>query len=168
MPISGSNEAHVAVLAFPFGTHAAPLLSLVCRLAAGAPDVRFSFLNTAKSNDKVFSRIKVGDHANITPCNVNDGIPQGHVFSCNPLESVMLFIEAMRENFKDGVEEAVAKSGTKITCLLTDAFFWFAGDMAAEMGVPWVALWTAAPFSISVHLNTNVIRRTLIGQVFSA
>ena len=77
------NGGHVAVLAFPFGTHATPLLNLVRRLAADLPNVRFSFLNTSISNAKIFSKYKVGE--NIKAYNVDDGIPEGHVFSGHPL-----------------------------------------------------------------------------------
>uniref|UniRef100_A0A6N2M0R9 Uncharacterized protein n=1 Tax=Salix viminalis TaxID=40686 RepID=A0A6N2M0R9_SALVM len=38
---------HVAVLAFPFGSHALSLLDLVVNLARVAQETRFSFLNTA-------------------------------------------------------------------------------------------------------------------------
>ncbi|KAG5563744.1 hypothetical protein RHGRI_000073 [Rhododendron griersonianum] len=158
------NEGHVAALAFPFGTHATPLLTLVRRLSASAPNLKFSFINTSKSNQKVFSKIKPNDYQNIKPFNVDDGVPEGHVFSGDPLEAVELFLRAMPENFKNGLEGAVAETGAKITCLLTDAFFWFGADMGAEMGVPWVAFWTAAPCSISVHMYTDVVRNTLKGK----
>ncbi|KAH7859880.1 hypothetical protein Vadar_006646 [Vaccinium darrowii] len=157
------NEGHVAVLAFPFGTHATPLLTLVRRLSATAPNLKFSFLNTPASNRKIFSKIKPDDYQNINPYDVDDGVPEGHVFSGHPLEAVELFLGLMPENFKNGLEEAVEKTGVQITCLLTDAFYWFAADMAAEMGVPWVAFWTASPCAISVHMYTDVILSTLKG-----
>ncbi|KAL6977763.1 Hexosyltransferase [Sarracenia purpurea var. burkii] len=161
--MQGSNGGHVAVLAFPFGTHAAPLLTLVCRLASGAPNLRFSFLNTGKSNREIFSGIKADVYPNVKAFNVEDGIPEDHVFSGHPLEAVQLFLKAMPGNFEAGLKEAEAKTGMQITCLLTDAFFWFSGDVADEMGVPWVALWTAAPCSFSVHLHTDQIRSMLQG-----
>ncbi|KAF7119658.1 hypothetical protein RHSIM_Rhsim13G0202800 [Rhododendron simsii] len=73
-----------------------------------------------------------------------------NVFSGNPWEAVELFLRAMPENFENGL---VTDTGAKITCLLTDTFFWFAANMAAEMGVPWVAFWTAAPCSLSAHMS---------------
>ncbi|XP_059633134.1 flavonol 3-O-glucosyltransferase F3GT2-like [Cornus florida] len=158
MPLTG--EGHIAVFAFPFGSHAASLLTLVHRLAAEAPNLRFSFLNTAMSNDKIFSTTQVNG-CNIKPCNVDDGLPEGYVFSGNPLEAVDHFLKAMPDNFKRGVEAVVADTGKKITCLLTDAFLWFAGVMAEQMGVPWVALWTAGPCSIAVHVYVDLIRTTI-------
>ncbi|GFY91473.1 UDP-glucosyl transferase 78D2 [Actinidia rufa] len=113
------NEGHVAVLAFPFGTHAAPLLTLTRCLSSSAPNLRFSFLNSAKSNAKVFSKIKPDDYRNIKPCNVDNGIPEDHVFSGHPLEAVELFLRAMPRNFENGLKEVVANTGTKITCLFT-------------------------------------------------
>nr|BAR88266.1 UDP-glucose:flavonoid 3-O-glucosyltransferase [Ipomoea purpurea]BAR88273.1 UDP-glucose:flavonoid 3-O-glucosyltransferase [Ipomoea purpurea] len=50
----GSSECHVAVLAFPFATHAAPLLSLVEQLSAAFPSARFSFFNNQDSNSGLF------------------------------------------------------------------------------------------------------------------
>nr|AHX74047.1 flavonoid 3-O-glucocyltransferase 2 [Ipomoea batatas] len=50
----GSSECHIAVLAFPFTTHAAPLLSLVEQLSAALPSARFSFFNNHDSNSTLF------------------------------------------------------------------------------------------------------------------
>ncbi|CAK9142291.1 unnamed protein product [Ilex paraguariensis] len=152
---------HVAVFAFPFGTHAAPLLTLVQRLAAAAPNLRFSFFCSTQSNQKAFSRVKHEGFDNIKPYNVADGVPEGHVFSGHPLEAMEFFLNAMPKNFKSRLEDVVEETGLKVSCLLTDAFLWFSGDMAEEMGVPWVAFWTAGPCSISIHIYTDVIRNTI-------
>ena len=39
------------------------------------------------------------------------------------------------ENFRKGMEVAVEGTGRKVSCLVTDAFFWFAKEMAEENGV---------------------------------
>ncbi|KAJ0232649.1 UDP-glycosyltransferase 78D4 [Hirschfeldia incana] len=153
------TDSHVAVLAFPFGTHAAPLLSVTRRLASASPSTLFSFLNTSQSNsslsfptDPLPSNIRVHD--------VADGVPEGYVFSGRPQEAIELFLVAAPESFRKGIASAENDAGKKVTCMLTDAFFWFASDMAAEMKASWVAFWTAGPNSLSVHLYTDLIRES--------
>ncbi|EYU34276.1 hypothetical protein ABFS82_11G026400 [Erythranthe guttata] len=157
--MSAEKNVHVAAFAFPFGSHPTPLLHLVQRLAAAAsPAVRFSYFNTAGSNRKLFPAANLlPGHDNIKAYDVEDGVPEGHVFSGNPLEPIGLFIGATPQNFKKRLEEVVEETGSKATCLLTDAFLWFAAEMAEEIGIPWVAFWTAGPTPISLHLNTDVI-----------
>lgn len=71
------------------------------------------------------------------------------------------FLGAVPGNFKKAMGEAEQESGVKISCILSDAFLWFSGDLAAEMGVPWVAFWTAGSCSLSVHMCTDEVRKTL-------
>ena len=151
---------HVAVLAFPFGSHAAPLLSLVRRLAVTtAASTVFSFLNTSRSNETIFP-CKDGV-PNVMVCDVEDGLPKGHAPSGNPIEQVEMFLRATPENFRKVLEEAEEIWGRKVGCLISDAFLWFAGEFAAEREVPWLPLWTAGPRSLLVHLETDLIRRNL-------
>lgn len=153
MPTNSST--HIAVFAFPFGTHAAPLLHLVRRLATSAPSVSFSFFSTSKSNASIFSS---GQYSgNIRAYDVADGSPEGHVFSGGKEEPVEFFLKVAPESFKKAVKVAEADAG-EVGGLLTDAFLWFSGKMAAAMGVPWVAFWTAGPSSLSVHMHTDLIR----------
>ena len=65
------------------------------------------------------------------------------------------------ENFRKGMEVAVEGTGRKVSCLVTDAFFWFAKEMAEENGVPWLPFWTAGAFSLSSHVYTDLIREKL-------
>ncbi|CAI9098557.1 OLC1v1035226C1 [Oldenlandia corymbosa var. corymbosa] len=155
---------HIAVLAFPFGTHAAPLLHLIKRIAASAPeDVIFSFFGSSESNKSIFSGGK-GDEefANIEAYEVWDGVPKDHVFKGNPhFEQIGLFINATPGNFEKAMKEAEEETGVKISCLLTDAFLWFSADLAEKHGVPWIPFWTAASCALSAHLYTDDIRRLL-------
>src|ERR1044072_9632788 len=99
---------HVAVLAFPFGTHAAPLLGLVRRIAAVAPqeEVTFSFFSTAKSNASVFSGLNKEELLhNLKHYDVDDGVPEGYVASGQPFEIITLFIKALPHNFKLAMDE---------------------------------------------------------------
>ncbi|KAG7555555.1 UDP-glucuronosyl/UDP-glucosyltransferase [Arabidopsis suecica] len=161
-PSEPTRDSHVAVLAFPFGTHAAPLLTVTRRLASAAPSTVFSFFNTAHSNSSLFSP---GDEAdrleNIRVYDVPDGVPEGYVFSGRPQEAIELFLGSAPENFRREIAAAETEVGRDVKCLLTDAFFWFAADMATEMNASWVAFWTAGANSLSAHLYTDLIRETI-------
>jgi hypothetical protein len=157
------ERLHVAVLAFPFGTHAGPLLSLARRIAAEAHKVTFSFLCTNKTNAALFSGSNDYDEflPNIKHYDVHDGLPEGYVPSGHPLEPIFIFIKAMPENYKSVMDKAVAETGKNITCLVTDAFYWFGADLAKEMHAKWVPLWTAGPHSLLTHVFTDLIREKI-------
>ncbi|CAN1177943.1 Flavonol 3-O-glucosyltransferase [Linum perenne] len=153
---TNNNSAHVVVLSFPFGTHAAPLLAVVKRLAALSPETRFSFFGTEQSNASAHASSSELPN-NLKPIDVWNGIPEGYKFTGRPQEAIELFMTEAPGEFKRGIEAAVADSGRRVTCLLTDAFYWF----ASEMGFPWVAFWTAGPNSLSAHLHTDDLRQAL-------
>ncbi|KMZ69758.1 hypothetical protein ZOSMA_2082G00010 [Zostera marina] len=73
-PFDHHYNSHVALLAFPFGTHATPLYSLASILASATPISTFSFFSTSNSNSK-FSQIPVPP--NLTRYDVSDGSLQG-------------------------------------------------------------------------------------------
>ncbi|XP_035550317.1 anthocyanidin 3-O-glucosyltransferase 7-like [Juglans regia] len=158
---SGKNQ-HVAVLAFPFGCHPWLLLNLASKLASAAPDVRFSFLNTAKSNQKLSATSGAHLPHNLKFYDVADGVPEGHVLTPgNPLEELELFLEATPESFRKGMDMAVAETGQqKITCILSDAFLVFGCDLAADMHVKWVPLYVPAPHELSAHIYSALIHET--------
>ncbi|KAF9617345.1 hypothetical protein IFM89_035544 [Coptis chinensis] len=151
-------EPHVAVLAFPFGTHAVPLLSLTERLAAAAPHITFSFFSTAKSNASIFGKVTSHTHNIIRAYDVDDGVPEGYVFTGKRQEDIELFLSVTPENFKNGINKVVFETKKNISCLMTDAFLCHAADMADEMNVPWIPLWTAGACALSTHLYTDLIR----------
>ncbi|KAJ4823768.1 hypothetical protein Tsubulata_012084 [Turnera subulata] len=162
-PKTDSNKLHIAVLVFPFATHAPPLLCLVRKLSAAAPAAQFSFISTAESNAKLFHKDPPSDATNkaIRPCNVSDGLPSNYQFSGNPQEPVHYFLKAAPDNFKLAMEVAVKETGRKISCLVSDAFFWFAADLAENLQVPWVPLWTSGPRALLLHVETDEIRRRI-------
>ncbi|PIN20523.1 Anthocyanidin 3-O-glucosyltransferase [Handroanthus impetiginosus] len=149
------SPLHIGVLAFPFGTHAGPLLTLVQRLGASAPWIQFSFFNTATSNDKIFNARRSGSYENIKVYNVWDGKSEG--FFGSHFEAVGLFLKASPGNFEKVIGEAEEETGLEICCFITDAFLWFACDLAERKGVPWVAFWTAPSCSLSAHVYTQEI-----------
>ncbi|XP_039165267.1 flavonol 3-O-glucosyltransferase F3GT2-like [Eucalyptus grandis] len=158
-----SSVKHVAVLAFPFGSHPWPLANLLLRLATATSDVHFSFLNTAKSNGVIFplpSRAELP--SNVRVYDVSDGLQddcQGA--TKHPREHVDLFLKAAPESFGAAVDVAEQDVRKKVSCLLTDAFLIFAGEMAEKMQVPWVTLWIPAPYSLAAHVYTDVISELL-------
>ncbi|XP_076901537.1 kaempferol 3-O-beta-D-galactosyltransferase-like [Bidens hawaiensis] len=156
---------HVGVFTFPFASHPALLLTLTRRLAAAAPTVVFSFFNTQKSNKVLFSELSCN---NILRYDVSDGVPEGYVFVGKPQEDINLFLAVAEEEFRKGVRAAEADTGLKVSCLVVDAFFWFSGDMAEEMSIPWVAFWTAGACSLSAHFYTDHIRQKTAQLIGSA
>lgn len=79
----------------------------------------------------------------------------------NVPEKIGLFLKAAPENIRKGIEVAVADSGRRVSCLLTDAFLWFAAEIAEEIGVRWVPIWPGGPHSMCAHLYTDSIRETI-------
>ncbi|KZV27399.1 anthocyanidin 3-O-glucosyltransferase-like [Dorcoceras hygrometricum] len=152
-------HSHIGVLAFPFGTHATPLLSLVQKLAASTSGIRFSFINSSSSNEALFSS-NLSD--NIRAYEVWDGKPPGEVFTGSHFEEVRLFLAASPMNYEKALEEAETEAGLKICCLLTDAFLFFGCDLAEKRRVPWLVFWTSASCSLSTHLYTDLIQDALI------
>ncbi|XP_073137904.1 flavonol 3-O-glucosyltransferase F3GT2-like [Henckelia pumila] len=164
--MSTPKKGHLAAFAFPFGSHPTALLHLVKQLAAASPQLHFSYFNTQTSNHNIFSKLDTTDHHraledNIKIYDVDDGIPEGNVFSGDPMEIIEFFIKATPGNFSKRLEQVEKETGLKATCLLTDAFLWFSVEMAEEKGIPWLVYWAAGPASISLHLYTNVIHGKL-------
>ncbi|GAB4838926.1 hypothetical protein Ancab_028458 [Ancistrocladus abbreviatus] len=139
---SGTVRKHVAVCAYPFGTHAAPLLRVVQRIAATAPDIRFAFFNTQTSNAHLFSatngRAAQAPFHNIVPHTVHDGVPEGHMLSDPVLDPIMLFHSSAEENVRKSMAEA------------------------EEEGAPWIALWAAGNAALAAYLHTDAFR-SIIG-----
>ncbi|KAL3724006.1 hypothetical protein ACJRO7_036084 [Eucalyptus globulus] len=164
MTISRSEsprKRHCAVLAFPFGGHARPLLGLVCRLARASTmlDARFSFFSTARSNRLIFSQAENGLPDNITAYDVDDGVPSSRALTGNPHEPANLFLEAAPENIRKAMGLAVAETGVGISCLISDAFLSFSGELAEELHVPWILLWISMPYPLYVYTNIRLIQQ---------
>nr|Q9SBQ8.1 RecName: Full=Kaempferol 3-O-beta-D-galactosyltransferase; Short=F3GalTase; Flags: Precursor [Petunia x hybrida]AAD55985.1 UDP-galactose:flavonol 3-O-galactosyltransferase [Petunia x hybrida] len=156
------SNYHVAVLAFPFATHAGLLLGLVQRLANALPNVTFTFFNTSKSNSSLFT---TPHDNNIKPFNISDGVPEGYVVGKGGIEALIgLFFKSAKENIQNAMAAAVEESGKKITCVMADAFMWFSGEIAEELSVGWIPLWTSAAGSLSVHVYTDLIRENVEAQ----
>ncbi|XP_059286476.1 kaempferol 3-O-beta-D-galactosyltransferase-like [Lycium ferocissimum] len=152
---------HVAVLAFPFATHAGLLLGLVQRVANSLPNVTFTFLSTSKSNSLIFTNTQ-NCNTNIKPFNVSDGVPEGYVLGGGGIEELIgLFFKSAGKNLRNAIAAAEDDSGKKITCVMADAFMWFSGEIAEELNVSWIPVWTSAAGSLSVHFYTDLIRENV-------
>ncbi|KAF2283023.1 hypothetical protein GH714_043390 [Hevea brasiliensis] len=159
---SSLPAGHVAVCVFPFTSHPMALFGLVCRLAKEAPQLQFSFICTQRSNSMVLS-----NETNILPTNiktydVDDGLPErvDHLTLDHALES-KYFFKQFPENFRRGVDTAVAETGGRsVTFLIIDAFFSFdLGKLAEEMNVPWVAFMVPAPYDLAVWFQKDLIQQ---------
>lgn len=157
-----SGKKHIAVFAFPFASHPGSVLSLVRRLAKAAPHFTFSFFNTAKSNASLFSTTRRPEDKNIRAFDVPDGVPEGYVFRGKPVEDIEMFLEVAEENLKKCLKQAEEEViGMRVSCVMADAFLWFSGEIAEELRVPWVPVWNSGVNSLSVHVYTELIRRTV-------
>ncbi|KAJ8534035.1 hypothetical protein K7X08_007359 [Anisodus acutangulus] len=151
-----TSQLHIALLAFPFGSHAAPLLTLVQKLSPFLPsNTIFSFFNTSQSNTSIFS--KGPKPNNLKIYNVWDGVREGNDTPFGR-EAIDLFIQSTPINFVKSMKDAEEETGVKFSCIFSDAFLWFSCELAEKINVPWIAFWTAGSCSLSIHLYTDLIR----------
>lgn len=102
MGLSAEHPSHVALVAFPFGTHAAPLLALARAFAAAAPATAVSFLSTARSHASLRGggAIPAGN-LRFTP--LSDGIP-GEASAAGIEEQIGMFLVAAPAVVRKGME----------------------------------------------------------------
>ncbi|KHN46247.1 anthocyanidin 3-O-glucosyltransferase 7-like [Glycine soja] len=151
------QNKHVAVFAFPFGSHLMPLLNLVLKLAHSLPNCSFSFIGTDKSNAILFPKPHIPN--NIKAYSISDGIPEGHVLGKNPTEKLNLFLQTGPENLHKGIELAEAETKKRVTCIVADAFVTSSLFVAQTLNVPWIALWLPNSCSLSLYFYTELIRQ---------
>ncbi|XP_042426517.1 anthocyanidin 3-O-glucosyltransferase 7-like [Zingiber officinale] len=148
---------HVVLVAFPFGTHAAPLFALACAIAGAAPAVSLSLISTQRSLE---SLPPAPVSLSLVP--IDDGLPEAADPPASEQERISLFLSALPKTLRAAMDAAVEKArGAVATCVVSDAFMWMAGDEAAEVGAPWIALWTGGPASLFAHLRTDLLRDTV-------
>ncbi|XP_020083160.1 anthocyanidin 3-O-glucosyltransferase 7-like [Ananas comosus] len=142
------RRPHVAVVAFPSGSHTAPLLALARALAlACCPSAAatFSFFCTARH----LAPLR-GGCDQVVPNLRLVAVPEGE----GEGEGVLGDEEEMRR-----IGRFAAAAG-EVSCVVSDALVWAAGEAAEEIGVPWVPLWTAGPHSLVAHLRRDLLRTT--------
>ena len=134
------ENKHVAVFAFPFGTHFMALLNLVLKLAQATPNCSFSFICTQKSNATHFNRPHIPK--NIKAYSISDGIPMSHAQLANhPIEKVNLFLKTGPQNLQKGILLAEADIEKRVTCIIADAFVASSLLVAQSLNVPWIVFW---------------------------
>ncbi|KAH0462734.1 hypothetical protein IEQ34_010309 [Dendrobium chrysotoxum] len=157
MVVSGDSSLprppHVALFAFPFGSHVAPLYSLARALAAAAPSAIFSFVSTAKTLE---SLPRTAGNLRLLP--FEEEIPDGG--SSAGLEEVIgRFLKAAPGKIRAAANAAAADvGGIPVSCVVSDAFMWMADFVAEEMEVPWVALFPGFPLALLAHAHTDDLR----------
>ncbi|KAJ8634648.1 hypothetical protein MRB53_008915 [Persea americana] len=154
--MASGPKAHVAVLTFPFSSHPSALFFLTRKLAEWVPDVAFSFFCIAKTNTYLSSWPTI---PNLRIYDVADGVEEGHVLEVSLEDQLELFLRATPWNYREAIQRV--DEIDKVSYVLSDAFLWFAGLMAEEMGVPWVAFWNGSACSLSAHVNTDLIRQMI-------
>ncbi|CAH9095046.1 unnamed protein product [Cuscuta epithymum] len=147
---------HVAVLAFPFATHPSLLFRLVRRIAAAEPHATFTFFCTAKSNASLF-----GDQTPPPPNIKRSDLAVPECRGAGLEDQIAMFLDTAPQSLQNSLAAAEKESGLRFGCVVADAFLWFAHAAAAEMGVPWVPVWTSAATTLLLHLQTDLIRQTL-------
>ncbi|MED6157012.1 hypothetical protein PIB30_019497 [Stylosanthes scabra] len=151
---------HVAVFAFPFGSHPLPLFNLVLKLSHSAPNLSFSFISTQESNKALISKSKSPHNNNIMFYNISNGISEDHVLaSDHPLEKLNLFLQAAPHNLQNGIDMAVQQTNLRVTCIIADAFVLPSFHVAQNLAVPWFPFWPPFSCSLSAFINIDIIRQ---------
>lgn len=160
-----SSSTHVAVVAFPFSSHAALLLSFARALAAAAtPGTTLSFLSTASSIAQLRRTPELP--GNLRFVEVPDGMTDDDAAAVPMPRRMELFMAAAEAGgMKAGIEAARgAAGGVGVTCVVGDAFVWPAAEGAANVGAPWVPVWTAASCALLAHVHTDALREDVGDQ----
>ncbi|CAN6227914.1 unnamed protein product [Urochloa humidicola] len=145
--------SHVAVVAFPFSSHAPKLLAVARALATAAPSATISFLSTAASLNNLrgaAAPVPANLHFVEVPTGVAD---DGDTPAWRRIE---LFLDAAEAGgLKWSLEDAARAAATAVNCVVGDAFM----SMAADAGVPWIAVWTGSPCALLAHIRGDELRK---------
>ncbi|XP_051215549.1 anthocyanidin 3-O-glucosyltransferase-like [Lolium perenne] len=148
---------HIAVVAFPFSSHAAVMLSFVHALAAAAPDgTAISFVTTADSvaqlRNPTRSWATCASWRSRTGCQLRRGRCQ-----CCPR------LDGWSSSWRRKAAQASA-GDARVSCVVGDAFVRMAAEVAAATGAPWVPVWTAASCALLAHIRTDALRQDIADQ----
>ncbi|XP_057737751.1 anthocyanidin 3-O-glucosyltransferase 7-like [Arachis stenosperma] len=147
-----NNTGHVAVFAFPFGSHPLPLFNLVLKLSHAAPNLSFSFISTQSSTHTLISK---SPHNNINFISYDAHAPPRD----QSLEMVNLFLQqATPQNLQKPIDMAVQQTNHRVTCIIADAFVLPSFLVAQNLSVPWIPVWAPLSSSLSAHFYTDIIR----------
>ncbi|XP_078150265.1 anthocyanidin 3-O-glucosyltransferase 7-like [Carex rostrata] len=149
-----TTQSHVAIVAFPFSSHAGSLFSLARAMAAVAPSSHFSFLSTKRSLSS-FNTHQLLPNISLVP--ISDGITPPHVTSTH-FEAIELFLKSFKKSLRDSLKAAELAQGCQVRCIVSDLFVWLAADVADEMAVKWVPVRTGSPLDLYARLNADLIK----------
>ncbi|KAF8733169.1 hypothetical protein HU200_015544 [Digitaria exilis] len=173
-PAASSPTAppHVAVVAFPFSSHAAVLLAFARALAtAAAPSgATLSFLSTAASIAQLRKAAGAGSPSNLRFVEIPDGASAAAEKGAVPVPRQMEMFMAAAEHggAQAGLDAArAAAGGVRVSCVVADSFVWPAAEAAAAVGAPWVPVWTASSCALLAHLLTDALREDIGDQAAS-
>ncbi|KAJ1700455.1 hypothetical protein LUZ63_000234 [Rhynchospora breviuscula] len=150
------TQSHVAVVAFPFSSHAGAIFSLTRAMSSLAPSSHFSFLSTKDSLTSLNSQHLL---SNISLVPISDGITSPHAPS--EIEAVEFFLKSFKESLREGLKTAEQAQGSKVRCIMSDLYVWLSADVADEMEVKWVPVTTAVPLDLYTHLHADLIREVV-------
>ncbi|XP_031375418.1 flavonol 3-O-glucosyltransferase-like [Punica granatum] len=157
-------KSQVAVIPFSFSGHLLPLVNLVRRLAANAPDVIFSFFNTASSNKTLF--YSSNNQAEPLPSNVKVYDIAATVTweeeTTKELKSQMVgalepFLEVAVASFEDAINAAVKENGVRVSCLLIDGLMVFSCKIAEKLQAKWVAVWVPTLSILPAYIYRDLL-----------
>ena len=130
-PDASSPTPHVAVVAFPFSSHAAVLLAFARALAAAAAPAggTLSFLSTAASIAQLRRAVGAELPGNLRFVEVSDGAgppaAKGAVPVPMPRQMELFMAATEASGVKAGLQAArAAAGGAKVSCVVGDAFVW--------------------------------------------
>ncbi|WCJ39230.1 Anthocyanidin 3-O-glucosyltransferase [Euphorbia peplus] len=157
------SRKHVAVLAFPFGSHPRSMFTLLLTMATSAPDITFSFFNTQQSNHSLLqSASRLNFPSNIKTYNIEDGVPLGYHYSDHQHEPIDLFLKAAGEILTRRIQNVSDETGIKFTCIVTDSFFsQFVAEIVEEKmnNIPWIPVWVSLPCFLAAISQIQIFRQ---------
>ncbi|KAJ4761150.1 UDP-glucose: flavonoid 3-O-glucosyltransferase [Rhynchospora pubera] len=151
------TESHVAVVAFPFSSHAGSLFSLARAMSSLAPSSHFSFLSTKHSLASLNSTLHLLSNISLVP--ILDGVTSPHVPS--HVEAIEMFLKSFKDSLRESLKAAELAQGCKVSCIVSDLFVWLTADVADEMAVKWVPVRTGAPLDLYARLHADFIREVV-------
>ncbi|KAF5191276.1 Udp-glycosyltransferase 85a7 [Thalictrum thalictroides] len=153
------KKPHAVCIPLPFQSHINAMLKLAKILYFRGFHV--TFVNTEFNHQKVLNT-RGPDSLNGLPDfrfeSIPDGLPPCDI---NASQEIIPLCMAVKNNFLDPFRKIIAKlneesdkSGiSRVTCIVADAFLAFPLDVAEELGIPGVVLWTMSAAFLMMTLH---------------
>ncbi|EFJ07309.1 hypothetical protein SELMODRAFT_22868, partial [Selaginella moellendorffii] len=149
---------HVLVVPFPAQGHINPMLHLSDRLASMG--VLVTFVNTRSNHDKILKSNCEADSLRFVSV-PDDCLPQAKLLS-----HLELFLDTAATSMRDEVEKIVEQlmgdlSAPTITCIISDAFFYWTRDVAQKFGFSRACFWTSSATFALISCYIPFLRENL-------